>query len=81
VQDLLGEVLPDLPENVLELLPNHLARAVMRIDHVVTNLELDVLHLGYEVHVQVFELIFTNVRQGVPSLSLRCEDRGFYVCR
>jgi hypothetical protein len=38
----------------------------------VTDLELDVLErLGYEVDVQVFELIFTHVRQGVPSLSVR----------
>jgi hypothetical protein len=73
VQDLDREVLTGLPEDVLLLLPNHLARAVMRIDHMVTDFELDELYrLGDEVFdVQVFELIFLHVRQGVPSLSLR----------
>jgi hypothetical protein len=43
VKDLDGEVLPALAEDVLHLLAQDLARAVVRIDDAVTDLELDVL--------------------------------------
>jgi hypothetical protein len=42
VEDLDRQVLPTLPEYILLLLANHFARAVMRIHHTVTHLELDV---------------------------------------
>jgi hypothetical protein len=46
VEDLDGEVLALLTEDLLDLLLEDLAGAVMRIDDVVAYFELDVLDLG-----------------------------------
>jgi hypothetical protein len=46
VEDLDGEVLARLTEDLLDLLLEDLAGAVMRIDDVVADLEPDVLDLG-----------------------------------
>jgi len=46
VEDLDGEVLPLLTEDLLDLLLEDLAGSVVRIDDVVADLEQDVLDLG-----------------------------------
>jgi hypothetical protein len=58
VKDLDGEVLPLLTEDLLLLLLEDLAGAVMRIDHVVADLELDVLDLDdcFEVLLRLYFL-------------------------
>jgi hypothetical protein len=51
VEDLDREVLAYLAEDVLLLLLDHLARPVMGIDDVVTDLEVDVLDLALDLEV------------------------------
>jgi hypothetical protein len=55
VEDLDGEVLLDLTQDVLVLLLDDLAGPVMRVDDVVTDGEVDALDLAADV--QVFELV------------------------
>jgi len=82
VEDLDGEVLALLAEDLLVLLLDDLAGAMMRVDDVVTELELDVL--DFPDDLEVFEKlrvgdigddsVLLGVRQpGVASVS--------YVCR
>jgi len=63
VEDLDGEVLPTLAEEVLLLLLQDLAGPVVGIDDVVPDLELDVLELRDQV--KVLKLVFDCFGQGV----------------
>ncbi|MGI8573223.1 MAG: hypothetical protein ACR2L9_11450 [Solirubrobacteraceae bacterium] len=63
MEDLDGEVLPALAEEVLLLLLEDLTGPVMRIYDVVSDLELDVLELRDQV--EVLELVFDYFGQGV----------------
>jgi hypothetical protein len=67
VEDLDRQVLPALAEDLLLLLLQDLTRAVMRVDDVVPDLELDVLELGYQV--EVLEILFDCFGQGVLLVS------------
>jgi hypothetical protein len=51
VEDLDGEVLAHLAEDLLVLLLDDLAGAVMRVDDVVTDLEVDALGLSGDVQI------------------------------
>jgi hypothetical protein len=54
VEDLDGQVLAYLTEDVLLLLLDHLAGPVMGIDHMVADLEVDVLDLALDD--EIFDL-------------------------
>jgi hypothetical protein len=64
VEDLDGEVLPAFAEDLHLLLLHHLAGAVMRIDHVVAELELDVFDLSSDLdllgQLAVFGCLWRN---------------------
>jgi hypothetical protein len=82
VKDLDREVLARLAEDLLVLLLDDLAGAVMGIDDVVTELELDVL--DFPDDLEVFEeLLFADIGDG--SVLLRCDSQAvpvsLYVCR
>jgi hypothetical protein len=83
VEDLDGEVLPRLTEDLLLLLLEDLARPVMGIDDVVAELEIDLLD---RARCEVLEqLVFDYFRNGVL-LGRRRPGSGvlrvsFYVCR
>jgi hypothetical protein len=51
MKDLDGEVLADLAENVLLFLLDYLAGPMMRVDHVVADLEVDVDNLALDLEV------------------------------
>jgi hypothetical protein len=73
VEDLDGEVLALLTEDLLVLLLDDLTRAVVGIDDVVAELELDVLHLAD--NVKLFEqLLFGGI--GDDSVLLGCDSAG-----
>jgi hypothetical protein len=55
VEDLDREVLAALAEDLLHLLLEHLARAVMRVDDALADLELQV---DDDLDLQVFQLLF-----------------------
>jgi hypothetical protein len=73
VEDLDGEVLPLLTEDLLALLLEDLAGAVVGIDDVVAHLECDVLDL--DLDLEVLDVLFDN---GFGNDVLRC---SFYVCK
>ena len=58
MKDLDREVLATLPQDVFELLAQYLAGAVVRVDDVVADLELDVL----EDHDLRFEFLVLQMR-------------------
>jgi hypothetical protein len=70
MEDLDGEVLASLTEDLLVLLLDDLARAVVGVDDVVTELELDVLHLADDFKV-LQELLFSGVGDGSVLLGVR----------
>jgi hypothetical protein len=82
VKDLDREVLARLAEDLLVLLLDDLAGAVMGIDDVVTELELDVLDFPYDLEV-FEELLFGGISDG--SVLLRCDSQAvpvsLYVCK
>jgi hypothetical protein len=51
MEDLDRQILAPLAEDLLLLLLDHLAGAVMRIDDVVADLELDVLYLTLDLEI------------------------------
>jgi hypothetical protein len=71
VKDLDGEVLALLAEDLLVRLLDDLAGAVMRIDDVVTELELDVLDLANDLEV-LEKLRFRCIGDG--SVLLGCDS-------
>jgi len=76
VKDLDREVLARLAEDLLVLLLDDLAGAVMGIDDVVTELELDVL--DFPDDLEVFEeLLFGDIGDG--SVLLGCDSRALPV--
>jgi len=82
VKDLDREVLARLAEDLLVLLLDDLAGAVMGIDDVVTEFELDVL--DFPDDLEVFEeLLFADI--GDDSVLLGCDSQAvpvsLYVCR
>jgi hypothetical protein len=58
VEDLDGEVLTLLTEHLLQFLLEDLARAVMGVDDVVADLELDVLDGDLDVEIVFQDLLF-----------------------
>jgi hypothetical protein len=80
VKDLDREVLALLAEDLLDLLIQHLARAVVRVDDVVAELELDELGRGtldvvaVELAVLVQQVLFNRLdfRNGCPP----CDGRA-----
>jgi hypothetical protein len=73
VEDLDGEVLALLTEDLLVLLLDDLTRAVVRIDDVVAELEVDVLRDARDV--EIFEqLLFADIGDG--SVLLRCDSQA-----
>ena len=70
MEDLDGEVLASLTEDLLVLLLDDLARAVVGVDDVVTELELDVLDLTDDLEV-FEELLFSGVGDGSVLLGVR----------
>jgi len=73
VEDLDGEVLALLTEDLLVLLLDDLARAVVGIDDVVAELEIDVL--GNALDVEVLEqILFADIGDG--SVLLRCDSQA-----
>jgi len=73
VEDLDGEVLALLAEDLLVLLLDDLSRAVVRVDDVVAQLELDVLDDALDVEV-FEELLFGGIGDG--SVLLRCDSQA-----
>jgi len=73
VEDLDGEVLPRLTEDLLVLLLDDLAGPVMRVDDVVAELELDVLDLADDFKV-LQKLRFADIGDG--SVLLGCDSSG-----
>jgi len=71
VKDLDGEVLALLTEDLLVLLLDDLAGPVMRIDNVVTEIELDVLDLADDFEV-LEKLLFGGIGDG--SVLLGCDS-------
>jgi hypothetical protein len=67
VEDLDGEVLTLLAEDLLGLLLEDLPGPVMRVHHVVADLELDVLDLG---DLEVLDRFFDYFGNRCPSLPL-----------
>jgi hypothetical protein len=77
VQDLDGEVLPLLAEDLLLLLLEDLAGSVMRVNDVVADLELDRLYLAELEAVQV--VFFDYFRNGALLLQARPPPAGAAV--
>jgi hypothetical protein len=77
VQDLDGEVLPLLAEDLLLLLLEDLAGSVMRVNDVVADLELDRLYLAELEDVQV--VFFDYFRNGALLLQARPPPAGAAV--
>jgi hypothetical protein len=74
VEDLDGEVLPALAEDVLLLLLDYLPGSMMRIDDVVADREIDALRLALEL--EVLDLVDGCLRNGVLLGSwIRMPDR------
>jgi hypothetical protein len=73
VEDLDGEVLALLAEDLLVLLLDDLTGAVMGIDDVVTELELDVLDDALDIEV-VEQFLFADFGDG--SVLLRCDSQA-----
>jgi hypothetical protein len=71
VKDLDREVLAYLTEDVLLLLLDDLAGAMMRIDDVVTDLELDVFGLDGDLEVVLDLLDLRCLGDGLPPLGVR----------
>jgi hypothetical protein len=73
VEDLDGEVLALLTEDLLVLLLDDLSRAVVRVDDVVAKLELDVLDDARDVEI-FEELLFADIGDG--SVLLGCDSQA-----
>jgi hypothetical protein len=58
VQDLDGEVLPLLTEDLLALFLEHLAGSVVGVDDVVSHLERDVLN--FDLDLEVLDVLFDS---------------------
>jgi hypothetical protein len=58
VQDLDGEVLPLLTEDLLTLFLEHLAGSVVGVDDVVAHLERDVL--DFDLDLEVLDVLFDS---------------------
>jgi len=82
VKDLDGEVLALLAEDLLVLLLDDLAGAVMGIDDVVTKVELDVLDLSDDLEI-LQQLLFGDIGDGSVLLGVRQPGVASvsYVCR
>jgi len=82
VKDLDGEVLALLAEDLLVLLLDDLAGAVMGIDDVVTEVELDVLDLSDDLEI-LQQLLFGDIGDGSVLLGVRQPGVASvsYVCR
>jgi hypothetical protein len=81
VEDLDGEVLALLPEDLLVLLLQDLAGPVVRIDDAVADLELDALDLALDLEI-LEKLLFGDVGDGVPPSGPGLVKLGFrQVCR
>jgi hypothetical protein len=72
VKDLDGEVLALLTEDLLVLLLDDLAGPVMRIDNVVTELELDVLDFSDDLEILEKLRVFGDIGDG--SVLLGCDS-------
>jgi len=72
VKDLDGEVLALLTEDLLVLLLDDLAGPVMRIDNVVTELELDVLDFSDDLEILEKLRVFGGIGDG--SVLLGCDS-------
>jgi hypothetical protein len=79
MEDLDGEVLTLLAEDLLVLLLEHLARPVVGVDHGVADLEVDALDLADDLEI-LEELLFSDVGDGVPP-SGSCLVPAHQVCR